>query len=133
MPFYDFENQTTKEVREVWIDQNKPVVFNGIDDKEVGLWLKIYSCPHMSVDTRYEAHSAKDFRKVTQNKKGLTVGDMWKKSAEFSAKRGGQTGDDEVKRRYYDTYEKATKTKRIPHAVENAKKGAKDLVKKLGL
>lgn len=131
--FYDFENQDTKTVKvDVWIERGQPIVYNGENGKETGKWKKLIGCPNMSIDTVVDPYSKKDFQKVTNNKKGLTVGDMWDKSAELSAKRVDKDGVDQVKEKYFTDYQKKTGNKRIPHAKRDAQKGAKDLVKKLG-
>lgn len=117
MPLYLYSHPETNEVKEI---------FQGMNDlhqyEENGTkWLRIYTTPQMSIDTRVDPHSSKDFVRAT-NKKG-TIGDIMDLSAELSDKRSQKEGTDPVKQKYFKDYEKKNNKKHLsdkPKVIENS-------------
>ena len=59
----------------------------------------------MSFDVQCDPNSSKDFARVTN--KGGTIGDLWDRSAELSAKRADKNGGiDPVKDKFFEKYSK---------------------------
>jgi hypothetical protein len=71
------------------------------------------------MDTRISATDKQEFISKTRSKK-MSVGDMWDLSAELSEKRGGATGQDEVKMAAEKKYKDKT-GKKHPHAKKSTK------------
>lgn len=120
MGLYVYENPKTGETVEVFQKMTEPHVYvkKGVTWKRV--WLK----PQASIDTHVDAHSAKDFVKVTN--RGGTVGDLWDRSAELSAKRADKEGGrDPIREAYLDKFEKTHKG--TQHPVRKREQGAKKL------
>lgn len=93
-------------------------VFQKMKDEHVffdqdGLeWKRVYTVPNVAFDSRpIDPYSSKEFVKAT-NKKG-TVGDMLDLSAELSNKRADKEGEDPVKRKFFDKYQKENKVKHL--------------------
>lgn len=128
MPFYAFSNKDTGEIRDIFFHMNDDKVYNGEDGTEVGVWVREFLSPNASIDTHADIYSPKDFAKVT-NKKG-TIGDMWDRSAEMSAKRTEKEGIDPFKQKYFDNYKKTHKGQE--HYLEKREKG-KEVLKKVGI
>ncbi len=115
MPLYLYQNEETGEIKEI---------LQGMNDKheyyQDGIaWKRIFTIPNASIDTTIDPHSAKDFVNKTGSKKG-TVGDMMDLSAELSEKRASATGEDPVKRKFFDDYKKKNKGKK--HLKDTPKK-----------
>jgi len=116
MPLYLYSNPETHEVKEVLqgMSEDHSYYEDGVK------WLRIYTLPQMSIDTKVDPYSAKDFTKAT-NKKG-TIGDMMDLSAELSNKRADKEGTDPVKQKHFQDYEKKNKKKHLldkPKVIEN--------------
>lgn len=111
MPIYIFEHPKTKKVIEIIQNMNDDHVY--IDEKGVK-WNRIFTKPQASMDTQIDSHNSKDFVSKTRNK-NYSVGQMWDMSAELSQKRGGASGQDEIRSRAEKAYEKRT-GKKHPHA-----------------
>jgi len=90
MPLYTFVNSDSGEKRDVFFKMNDTKVYNGMDGTEIDKWKRVYSCPQMSIDTRVNPFSAKDFVKKTQTVK--TVGELWDRSSEMSHERSEKLG-----------------------------------------
>lgn len=75
-------------------------------------WKRVVTKPQASFDTKVDAYSAKDFAKAT-NKKG-SIGDLWDRSAELSAKRTDKDGEDIVENRFFENYSKKRHGKKHP-------------------
>jgi hypothetical protein len=111
MPLYIYQNPKTKEFIEVLQSMNEEHIH--ID--EHGLkWERIFTKPQASMDTQLNLHNSKEFVRKTKNK-NYSLGQLWDKSAELSEKRGGNSGQDEVRRNAELKYEKRT-GKKHPHA-----------------
>ena len=76
---------------------------------------RVFVSPNAAVDTQINPNSAKEFVAKTA-KNGMTLGEMQDLSAELSEKRGGITGQDEVRQKAEDSYSAKTKGKRHPHS-----------------
>jgi predicted nucleic acid-binding Zn ribbon protein len=115
-PLYTYLNEQTGETRDVFQGMNDDHSFS-----EGGIaWRRVYYSPQMSIDTKVDPYSAKDFTKAT-NKKG-TIGDMMDLSAELSNKRADKEGADPVKQKHFQDYEKKNKKKHLldkPKVIEN--------------
>lgn len=128
MPIYLFEHIETGNIQEVVFHMNEEKIYLGPDSKnpQPGKWRRVWTKPRMSVDTACDPHSAKDFVKAT-NKPG-SIGDLWDRSAELSAKRADKEGGrDPVKETYYADYAKKHKGKM--HPTQKKEKGIEHLAK----
>ena len=76
---------------------------------------RIFTIPRASVDTKISPYSAKEFVAKTA-KNGMTLGEMQDLSAELSEKRGGITGQDEIREKAEKSYETMTNGKKHPHS-----------------
>jgi hypothetical protein len=111
MPLFVFKHPSTGKVIEVVQKMTEPHYFT---DEEGVTWTRIFTIPRASVDTKIDPNSAKEFVAKTA-KNGMTLGEMQDLSAELSEKRGGTTGQDEVRQKAEDSYTRATK-KPHPHS-----------------
>lgn len=130
MPQYLFKSATSDEVTELFYSM-KDVPKVGATIKHAGQkWKRIFVVPQMSVDTKIDAFSQKEFREKTFGKKGETMGSMWDRSAELSEKRADKIGaEDPVREKYFKDYRKKNR-KGISHLTEmnqNYKKAQKEL------
>lgn len=133
MPYYLFEHSDTQEVHEIWFHMNDDKVYNGPSDDQNGKWKRVWTVPQAAIATRIDPYSTKDFVTSTSNKKGITMGQMWEKSAEMSKKREDKEGIDPVKAEFYKNYQKSTGLKNINQVREDTGIRAKEFVKNLGL
>jgi hypothetical protein len=112
MPLYLYQNPKTQKIVEVIQScKEKHEYF----DSDGVKYERVWTVPNASIDTRYDENSSNDFLDKVKNKRGGTVGDLWDKSAELSAKREKSRGFDPVKQAALDKYKKRTK-KEHPHA-----------------
>jgi len=115
MPFYDFINNKTGEIKSLFFHMNDDKKY--IDDKGVE-WKRVFESPNANISLSINPFSAKDFFNKTSERKG-TVGDLWDLSAELSKKREQACdGTDPIKQKAVVDYEKKT---RKPHPLKNKK------------
>lgn len=100
MPSYLFEHPETGEQVEVLLSVNDEHRF--IDNKGVE-WRRVFVNPQVSIDTKFDPLSSKDFVEKTRNKRG-TVGEIWEKSKELGEQRKQIVGADTVAENYYKKY-----------------------------
>jgi predicted nucleic acid-binding Zn ribbon protein len=122
MPIYLYQNQKTKEIREVIQGMNEEHVYFGENGKEKN-WDRVFTIPTASIDTKQDPFSQNDFLDRTKNKKG-TYGNMLDYSKELSEKRASIVGGkDPVKEKFYKQYSKdrngAKHPDQIPKSIEN--------------
>jgi predicted nucleic acid-binding Zn ribbon protein len=122
MPIYLYQNQKTKEIREVIQGMNEEHVYFGDNGKEKN-WDRVFTIPTASIDTKQDPFSQNDFLDRTKNKKG-TYGNMLDYSKELSEKRASIVGGkDPVKEKFYKQYSKdrngAKHPDQIPKSIEN--------------
>ena len=102
MPNYIYQNGETGEIIEIFQKMSDDHVY--IDENGLK-WNRLFTPPQMSFDVQCDPHSVKDFARVT-NKPG-TIGDLWDRSAELSAKRADKNGGiDPVKEKFFEKYSK---------------------------
>src|SRR4051812_15738018 len=66
-------------------------------------WKRVFTKPRMSVDTKVDPYSAKDFIKATN--KNAIVGDLWDRAKEMSLKRADKEGGtDPIKAKFFRDY-----------------------------
>lgn len=103
MPIYTYFRDSTEEFIDLVQTMNEVHEYsgkNGLEDD----WRRIYFSPQMSIDTKINPFSPKEFTDRTGSKKG-TVGDMLDYSSEMSDKRAEQAGGiDPVKEKYFKEY-----------------------------
>ena len=117
MPQYEFIHEKTGEIHTIILSMKEEKVYAGPKGNQKGQWKRVWSVPGASVDTVIDPHSAADFVKVT-NKKGGTMGELWERSAELSAKRADKEGGiDPVKQGYYDRFAAKRRGKKHPQQV----------------
>lgn len=105
MPIYLYEHPKTKEVKEIiqTMSEDHKYFEDGVE------WKRIFVNPTVAIDTKIDPNNARDFVEKTK-KKNMSIGNMWEESARLSEKRGGD-GNDPVKQKAIDAYEKKTKKK----------------------
>ena len=105
MPFYIYQNEITKEVKEVFQSMNDIHEYFGENGNEKN-WKRIFTIPQASIDTKQDPFSANHFLDRTKSKKG-NYGNMLDYSKELSQKREAITGGkDPIKENYYKEYSK---------------------------
>ncbi len=105
MPIYLYKGPDG-EVKEVFQSMNEEHVYG-----EDGIqWVRIFCIPQASFDVKIDPFSSTDFREKTGKKRG-TVGDLWNTSKELSLKRESIAGQDFIKEKHLDNYEKKRKRK----------------------
>jgi hypothetical protein len=122
MPIYLYQNQKTKEIKEVIQSMNEEHVYFGENGKEKN-WNRIFTIPTASIDTKQDPFNQNQFLDRTKNKKG-TYGNMLDYSKELSEKRASITGGkDPIKEQYYKQYSKdrrgAKHPDQMPKTFEN--------------
>ena len=124
MPNYLYQHPTSLKVKEIFQSMLEEHVYveDGIK------WNRVFTVPGANFDNRIDQWNPKDFVKAT-NKKGKFK-DLQELSKELSEKRGGTTGQDPIREKYYEDYSKKYEGKRIHKDVKARK--AKDKLKKLG-
>lgn len=110
MPIYIFEKDGKR--KEVVLRMNEPKVYFGESGKEEG-WVRVFTKPRMSVDSKIDPFSEKDFVNKTGAKRG-SYGDLIEASKELSEKRAEKTGKDPIKEKYYNDWSKSRKGKKHP-------------------
>lgn len=96
-------------------------------------WTRVLHSPHLATNglAPIDPYSQKAFRDKTGTK-GDTLGALWDRSAELSARRAEKEGKDPVKQKYYDDYAKQKKGRRhLNEKKENHDAAIKDLNTKL--
>ena len=103
MPIYTYKHPETDEHIDVVQAMNEDHVYH--DDSGLK-WKRVYSIPHANIDTKDNAWSHNRFVEKTGKMKG-TVGDVLDYSSELSERRAeANGGEDPVKRKHFDKYEK---------------------------
>jgi hypothetical protein len=128
MPIYLYQSPETQEIKEIFQSMTEEHVY--FDDKGIE-WNRILTTPNIAIDTQVSPNSSKDFLKATA-KKGMTFGQMSDLSAELSEKRGGMSGQDEMKQKVVDDYKKRT-GKEHPVIANEKRKKLKDQLKNLSI
>jgi hypothetical protein len=107
MPIHEFYNESNGRKIEIYVPVNAPSEDHQFQIVEGQTYKRVYSAPLASVDSTMKDATKEDFRRLTTNKKGLTVGQMWEMSAEMSEHRAHKNGGvDNVKESFYKNYEK---------------------------
>ena len=117
MPIYIFKHPQTGETREIIQGMNDAHEYESDGVK----WERVFINPNAAIDTNSNADpfSEKDFVKVTANKKGEKIGDIWDRSTELSEKRKDKVGAaDPVMKKYYENWSKKRKGKKHPKSYE---------------
>lgn len=110
MARYIYKHPKTDETKEVIQGMNDEHVYS---EKGVA-WERVYVSPQASVNAKIDPFSQNQFIDKIGASKG-SVGDVWERSAEMSARRAEKTGGtDPVKEKFYDDYSKKTKGKEHP-------------------
>jgi hypothetical protein len=119
MPEYLFEKTEVPipVIHTVFFHMNDEKVYNGPDGKEVGQWRRVWSSPRAATDmATIDPYSQSDFVRAT-NKQG-TVGDLFDRSAELSAKRADKEGGrDPFKEGFYSKFQKKHGNKKHPQQI----------------
>jgi hypothetical protein len=102
MPFYDFLNKETGEIKSIFFhmnDEKKHIDENGRE------WERQFTSPNATVSssTNLNPHDSKAFVEMTKNKKG-NYGDLVDLSKEMSEKREKQMGKDPIKEKKFKEY-----------------------------
>lgn len=109
MPLYSFLNPKTQESKEIFFHMNEEKIYKDENGLE---WTRIWTVPQASFSTILDPFSQQQFIDKT-GRGNDTVGSLWDRSAELSAKRAEICGGkDEVKQKFYDNYAATRKGKR---------------------
>lgn len=104
MPLYTFES-TDSQTQDIFYTMAEvPRLGDEIEIDGV-TWKRVFTKPNAAITTQGDPYSSKAFNAKLDGKK-VTVGDMWDASREASEKRGGVSGEDPIKKTYYDNYAK---------------------------
>lgn len=117
MPTYIYENPRTGEIKEVFQKICEPHTYS---DSNGLMWNRVFTKPNAAVDTRISSINPNEFVSKTRGK-NYSVGQLWDMSAELSEKRGGMTGQDEVREKAEQAYVAKT-GKPHPHSKKKKSK-----------
>ena len=115
--FYNFIHKTTGETKEVEMPMADYKPYKG-EDGQAEDWERVYDTPQVNVGNyvakKVDPWDNKQFVDRTGKMKG-TYGDLQDYSAQLSEKRAKEsvTGEDPVKRKHFDKYEKKTGKKHV--------------------
>jgi hypothetical protein len=101
MPIYIYKHPEQEQYIEIIQTMSEAHVY----EKDGVEWKRIFTVPNASIDTQVDAFSKNKFIEKTGNMKG-TVGDVLDMSADLSRIRSERTGEDPVKRKFFDDYKK---------------------------
>lgn len=110
MPIYIFTNPKTGKTKEIVQGMNDEHKYSegGVE------WERVFLAPQASIDSKIDPFSQNQFVDKIGATKG-SIGDVWERSAEMSAKRAEKSGGtDPVKEKLYADYAKKTKGKEHP-------------------
>ncbi len=100
MPIYVYEHPETKECVEILQGMNEAHEYQ---DEDGVYWNRVFTSPNAAIDLDSDPFSHSQFVEKTKN--GGTMGDLWDRSAEMSAKRAAQSGGvDPYKKQYFKDY-----------------------------
>lgn len=134
MPVHEFVNESTGKTVEVYVPINAPTSEHHTQMIEGVAYKRVYSAPLAAVDTSHGDATKEDFKRLTTNKKGLTVGQMWEMSAEMSQHRADKNGGvDTVKESFYKNYEKEVGKPHPDIEKKEKLKAANDHLRKMGI
>lgn len=111
MPLYIYQNEQTKEVKEIFQSMNQKHEYFGENGNEK--WNRIFTIPQASIDTKQDPFDSNQYVRQTGSKKG-TYGDLLNHSKELSKKREQIAGKDPIKEKYYSDYSKNRKGAKHP-------------------
>lgn len=126
MPLYSYRNTATGEVKDIFQSMTDEHIYfeDGIE------WSRVWEPSQFNFSSQNkDPYSKSAFSKETEGKK-MTIGDLWDKSAELSAKRADKEGSDPVREKFYSDYSKTRGGKEHP---EKTKEKSKQLLKDVGL
>jgi len=115
--FYSFVHTVTGETKEVEMPMSDYKPYKGEDGKDEG-WQRVYDTPQVNIGNyvakKVDPWDNKQFVNRTGNMKG-TYGDLQDFSAQMSEQRAKEsvTGEDPVKRKHFDKYEKNVGKKHV--------------------
>ena len=102
MPIYIYQHPKSEKYIEVFQGMNEDHTYFDEDGLE---WKRVFTTPNMAVDIESDPFSQTQFLEKTQN--AGTMGELWDRSAEMSAKRAEKRdGIDPHKKSYFKKYSK---------------------------
>jgi len=110
MPIYTYKHPETGEYKEIVQTMSEEHVYT---DEQGVQWKRVFTVPNAAMDTKEDAWNKNQFINKTGRMKG-TVGDVLDYSSELSARRAeANGGEDPVKRKAFNDYEKRTGKKHL--------------------
>jgi len=110
MPIYTYKHPETGEYKEIVQTMSEEHVYT---DEQGVEWKRVFTVPNAAMDTKEDAWNKNQFINKTGRMKG-TVGDVLDYSSELSARRAeANGGEDPVKRKAFNDYEKRTGKKHL--------------------
>jgi hypothetical protein len=111
MPIYIYKHPKYEKYIEIFQSINDEHIY--IDNNKIK-WLRVYTVPNFSIDTKIDEFSQNDYIEKTKNKKG-TLGDLLDRSKDLSEKRKKINGGiDPVQEKFFKNYSKQRKNKKHP-------------------
>jgi hypothetical protein len=133
-PVHDFYNETTGETVEVYVPISAEATQHQVQVVDGKKYKRVYTAPLAAVNSIKGAGTKEDFTRVTTNKKGLKVGDMWEISAEMSDRRASKMGGtDAVKEKFYDDFKKQNGVPHLEAQRQERLKRANERLKTMGV
>lgn len=134
MPVHEFLNEASGKKIEVYVPINASVEEHQTQVVDGETYKRVYAAPLASIDTHLNDATQEDFRRLTTNKKNLTVGQMWEMSSEMSHHRAEKNGGvDEVKEKFYSSYEREMGKKHADVEKREKLKIAHEKLKEMGI
>ena len=97
---YIYQNPKTEEYIEIFQGMHEDHTYLDTEGLE---WKRVFTSPNMAVDLETDPFSQNSFLEKT--KEGGTLGDMWDRSSEMSAKRADKAGGvDPLRKNYFKKY-----------------------------
>jgi hypothetical protein len=100
MPSYLYRHPKSGKTVEIFQSVNEPHIYseNGVEFE------RVWTVPQASFDTNIDPFSSQAFVEKTGKPNKITVGDLWDRSAELSAKRKEKLGRDPIKEKHEKQY-----------------------------
>lgn len=134
MPVHEFLHEASGKKIEIYVPINAPAEQHQVQVVDGDTYKRVYAAPLASIDTHLKDATQEDFRRLTTNKKNLTVGQMWEMSSEMSHHRAEKNGGvDDVKEKFYSNYEKQMGKKHIDVEKREKLKIAHQQLKDMGI
>lgn len=130
MPLYLFQNQKTKEIREIFFHMSDDKTYKGENGNEEN-WARVYISVNAAIDTKVDHKNPNSFLETSYKKKG-NYGNLVDLSKELSDKRAKESdsGADPVKTNTFDSWSETRNFKKHPQDTRSVKEIKKSVAAK---